>query len=46
LDQRCAEAGVQDDSGRSWCFSTGAGERPEVDIFDWNRTQSRSDFSS
>jgi len=28
------------DSGRSWRFSKGAG--PGVDIFDWNRTRSRS----
>jgi len=32
------------DFGRSYRFSTGAGLG--VDIFDWNRTRSRSDFHS
>jgi len=32
------------DSGRSWRCSAGARAGPGMDIFDWNRSRSRSDF--
>jgi len=42
LPEGCRNRSTGVDSGRSWSFSTGAG--PGVDIFNWNRTRSRSDF--
>jgi len=42
----CRSRSTGVDSGKSWCFSTGTGAGPGVDIFNWNRTRSRSDFSS
>jgi len=42
--EACRSRSTGVDSGRSWRFPTGSRAGPGVDILDWNRSRSRSEF--